>query len=82
MCPLCLTTAALIAGSVTSTGGLAAIAIRKFGVKDAVDNHPAPTPSELFRKNNGAGEIVPNSNQRRNQDVNEHDRETANSVAR
>jgi hypothetical protein len=37
MCPLCLTTAALIAVSVTSTGGLAAIAIRKFGVKNAAD---------------------------------------------
>jgi predicted dithiol-disulfide oxidoreductase (DUF899 family) len=33
----------LIAFSVTSTGGLAAIAIKKFGVKNAVDNHPAPT---------------------------------------
>jgi hypothetical protein len=63
----------LIAGSVTSTGGLAAIAIKKFGVKNAVDHHRAPTPSGLFRKNNGAGEIVPNSNQGRNQDVNEHD---------
>jgi hypothetical protein len=40
MCPVCITTAALIAG-----GGLAAIAI-KFGLKTAVDNHPAPTPSK------------------------------------
>jgi hypothetical protein len=40
MCPVCLTTAALIAGSVTSTGGLAAIAIKKFGGKNAVDNNP------------------------------------------
>ena len=46
MCPVCLTTAMLIAVSVTSTGGLAAIAIKKFGVKNAVDNHPAPTPSK------------------------------------
>ena len=37
MCPFCLTTAALIAVSVTSTGGLAAIAIRKFGMKHATD---------------------------------------------
>jgi hypothetical protein len=36
----------LIAGSATSTGGLAAIAIRKFGVKNAVDNNPALTPSK------------------------------------
>ena len=37
MCPVCLTTAALIAVSVTSTGGLAAIAIRKFGMKHTAD---------------------------------------------
>ena len=42
MCPVCITTAMLIAGSVTSSGGLAAIAIRKFGVKNATDNNPAP----------------------------------------
>jgi len=46
MCPVCLTTAMLIAVSATSTGGLAAFAIKKFGVKNAVDNHPAPTPSK------------------------------------
>jgi hypothetical protein len=45
MCPVCLTTAVLIAGSVISTGGLTAIAIKKFGVKNAVDNNPDPTPS-------------------------------------
>jgi hypothetical protein len=43
MCPVCLTTAVLIAGSVTSTGGLSAIAIKKFGVKNAVDNHASTT---------------------------------------
>jgi hypothetical protein len=36
---------------------------------------------KVSRKKNGATEIVPNSNQRRNQDVNEHDREPENSVA-
>jgi hypothetical protein len=30
---------------------------------------------KLSRKKNAAGEIIPNSNKRRNQDVNEHDRE-------
>jgi hypothetical protein len=44
MCPVCLTTAALIAGSVTSTGGLAAIAIKKFGGKNAIDA-AQPEPS-------------------------------------
>ncbi len=43
MCPMCINTAMLIAGSVISTGGLAAVAIKRFGVKNAVDNHPAPT---------------------------------------
>jgi hypothetical protein len=46
MCPVCLTTAALIAVSVTSTGGLAAIAIRKFGVKHASDSKPDPPSSK------------------------------------
>jgi hypothetical protein len=73
MCPVCLATAALIAGSATSTGGLAAMAIKKFGGMNAADNHPAPTPSGLSRKKNGAGEIDSNSDQRRKQDVNEHD---------
>jgi hypothetical protein len=36
---------------------------------------------KVSRKKNGAGEIVPNSSQRRNPDVNEHDREPENSVA-
>jgi hypothetical protein len=44
MCPVCITTAAMIAGSVTSTGGLAAIAIRKFGGKNAVDNSSGSNP--------------------------------------
>lgn len=38
MCPVCLTTAMLIAGSVTASGGIAAIAIRKFAVKNTDDN--------------------------------------------
>ncbi len=50
MCPVCVATAMLIAGSVTSTGGLAVTAIRKFGVKNAVDNRSAASSSELFEK--------------------------------
>ena len=49
MCPVCITAAVLIAGSATSTGGLTAIAMRKFGVKNAVDNHPTPTPPKEDR---------------------------------
>ena len=55
MCPVCLTTAVLIAGSATSTGGLAAIAIKKFGMKKTVDDNPVPTPSQMSRESNGAG---------------------------
>jgi hypothetical protein len=51
MCPVCLTTALLIAASVTSTGGLAAIAIKKFGVRNAVD--PAPTPNRSKEDRHG-----------------------------
>jgi hypothetical protein len=37
---------------------------------------------KVSRKKNGAGEIVPQSDKRRNQDVIEHDRKPENSVAR
>ena len=60
MCPFCLATMGLIVAGVASTGGLAALAVK------------------VSRKKNAVGEIVPsandpNSNRRRNQDVNEHD---------
>jgi hypothetical protein len=46
MCPVCVTTAVLIAGSITSSSGLAAIAIKKLGRKDTVHNNPAqPDPT-------------------------------------
>ena len=46
MCPICVANAALIVGSILSTGGLAAIIIRKLGVKDPVDQHPDSAPSK------------------------------------
>ena len=47
MCPICLTTAMIVAASVTSTGGLAATAIKKFGAKNAVStSNPTPTKSK------------------------------------
>ena len=49
MCPICITTAALIAGSVTSTGGLAAIALKKFGAKSTVNDQPVPIASKENR---------------------------------
>jgi hypothetical protein len=74
MCPVCLATAVLIAGSATSTGGLTAIAIKRFGVKNAVHNHFTSTPSEQFRRENETVEtvpnlVVPNLDQRRDEDV-------------
>jgi hypothetical protein len=46
MCPVCISTAALIAVSLTSTGGLAAIAIRRFGVKNVESSNPTQTSSK------------------------------------
>jgi len=43
----------LIAASVTSTGGLAIVAIRKFGAKNAVDDNPAPNPTQSKEDRNG-----------------------------
>lgn len=37
MCPVCMATVAVIAGSLLSTGGFAAIAIRKFSVPHDAD---------------------------------------------
>jgi hypothetical protein len=36
---------------------------------------------KVSRRKNGASEIVPNLNERRNKDVNEHGREPENSIA-
>jgi hypothetical protein len=49
MCPVCIAAAVVLAGKITSTGGLAAIAIRKVGGRSAVDTHPAQTPSKEDR---------------------------------
>ena len=49
MCPVCLTTAVLIAGSVISTGGLAAITIKKFGGKNAPDKEKNDDPGNDYR---------------------------------
>ena len=46
MCPVCATTVALIAGSVASMGGLAVVAVKKFGVKYAADNPSTPTQAK------------------------------------
>jgi len=46
MCPVCATTVALIAGSVASMGGLAAVAVKKLGVKNAADNQSTSTQAK------------------------------------
>ena len=38
MCPVCLANAMMVAGGVTSTGGLAAIAMKRLGMKKDPDN--------------------------------------------
>jgi hypothetical protein len=69
MCPVCLATAMLIAGSATSTGGLTAFAIKKIGAMNKI------------AQNTGAREAAPEASQRRDQDVNVQDRRTPNRVA-
>jgi hypothetical protein len=50
MCPMCIATAMLIAGSVTSAGGLTAIVIKKFSAKNALDNPPPQPSPSCFEK--------------------------------
>jgi hypothetical protein len=45
MCPVCLATALLIAGKVAASG-VAAIAIRKLGGQNAVDNNDPASSKE------------------------------------
>jgi hypothetical protein len=45
MCPVCIATAALLAGSATSTGGLAALAMYKLLPKRIANKIPTPTHS-------------------------------------
>jgi hypothetical protein len=49
MCPICLSTMAMIAASLTSTGALAAVAIKKFGTKQVADSTSAQTTSKEDR---------------------------------
>lgn len=55
MCPVCLTTAMLIAGSVTTSGGIAALAIRKFGVKNVGSQPETQTQSPTQSKEDRHG---------------------------
>lgn len=55
MCPVCLTTAAILAGSATSTGGLAAVALRKLHLKKHRKESPLPMPSTSVLQGSSAG---------------------------
>jgi hypothetical protein len=56
MCPACISTAVLIVGSVISSGGVAAIVIKKLGGKNAIDidkeSNDVPSNDELPQDRN------------------------------
>jgi hypothetical protein len=81
MCPVCMAAAALIAGKVTSAGGLAAIGVKRLSVKRRVEGNPSPDPLRLSAKENGKGRIVSNLKQRRDQYGNDRDGEREDRVA-
>jgi hypothetical protein len=64
MCPVCIATAALIAGKVTSASGAAAIAMKKLATKKVAGNGLVSAPSTLSGNENATGEIIPDSNQK------------------
>jgi hypothetical protein len=45
MCPMCLASAALIAGSLATTGGLTALVLRKAAAGKSASNIPSNSPS-------------------------------------
>lgn len=46
MCPVCIATAAIIAGSATGTGGLTALAVGRLRKKDDTGKFPKATQPE------------------------------------
>jgi hypothetical protein len=46
MCPVCVSTAALITASVTSTGGIAAVIVRRLFSNKQTTNHCDPGKNE------------------------------------
>jgi hypothetical protein len=49
MCPVCLATAAIIAGSATGTGGLTALVAAKFGKRKSAREFPKPIETKEDR---------------------------------
>ena len=46
MCPVCLATAAILAGSATGTGGLTALVARQFRKRESNNQFPTIKPKE------------------------------------
>ena len=46
MCPVCLATAAIVAGGTAGSGGLTALTIGLFRRKNRIDANPKLTPNE------------------------------------
>jgi hypothetical protein len=46
MCPFCLASAALIAGSIATTGGLTALVLKKVANGKIASNNPTISPSK------------------------------------
>lgn len=53
MCPVCIATAALLAAGATSSGGLAAIAMKKLLPGHAAKTIPVTASPNLKEKSNG-----------------------------
>ncbi|MGA2634691.1 MAG: hypothetical protein ABSF16_10680 [Terracidiphilus sp.] len=45
MCPLCFASAALIAGSIATTGGLTALVLKRVASSKSANNTPTNSPS-------------------------------------
>ncbi len=45
MCPMCFASAALIAGSIATTGGLTALALKKVASGKSENDNPTNSPS-------------------------------------
>ena len=51
MCPVCISTLALVAGSATSAGGVTALILKKFGPKNIANK--VTTQTQLKENNHG-----------------------------
>jgi hypothetical protein len=81
MCPVCIATAALIVGKVTSASGAAAIAVRKLGGRKRGTTIPLPPhPSYLEMRTQQAG-TTQTQTKKRDDYANDRDSEREDRVA-